>query len=168
MKIEKNLKKQIVIEIIALLFLIVVLIYAFIAINKSNFSKIKSEDGIVTILDDTYKDKISMLSDGAGIMQNGITYTITNNNKYDINYNIIIVPSTKNNKVLDKIRIGIDDLYIENLTDLDRTDDGFIIATNNLKANYTKKYLIKLWYKLDTNEDFFDKDIKFNYKIVRK
>ena len=34
MKVEKNLKKQIIIEILALLFLIIVIIYAMIAINK--------------------------------------------------------------------------------------------------------------------------------------
>ncbi len=168
MKVEKNLKKQIIIEILALLFLIIVIIYAMIAINKSNFSKLNSDGGIVTILDDQNQDKISILSDGAGIMQEGTTYTITNNSQKDIDYDLIIIPSVKNEKILDNIRIGIDDLYIENLTDYEKKDDGYVIFSNSLKTNYTKKYLIKTWYKLDTSDDLFDKNINFTYKVVKK
>ena len=163
MKIEKNLKKQIVIEIIALIFLIVVIVYAMFAIGKNNYNKIHSKDGLITILDDTNIDKLSILSDGEGIMQNGVSYTITNNSKKDINYNLIITPSIKDTKVLEKIRIGIDDLYIKNLTDLDKKEDSYIISSYDLKPNYTKKHLIKTWYSLDTSKDLFKDNIKFSY-----
>lgn len=168
MVVSKQLKKQIIIEILALIFLIAVLIYAFFAIKKNEESKITNLDGMVVVVDDTNVDKIKGLSDGEGLSLDGTTYTITNNNKNKVNYKIVLVPNVHDEKVLKQVRISTDDLYVENLTDLERLSGGYVIASSALDSGFTDMYLIKYWYKLDSDQEVLDEDIDFEYRLVKE
>lgn len=168
MVVSKQLKKQIIIEILALIFLIAVLIYAFFAIKKNEESKITNLDGMVVVVDDTNVDKIKSLSDGEGLSLDGTTYTITNNNKNKVNYKIVLVPNVHDEKVLKQVRISTDDLYVENLTDLERLSGGYVIASSTLDSGFTDMYLIKYWYKLDSDQEVLDEDIDFEYRLVKE
>ncbi len=168
MVVSKQLKKQIIIEILALIFLIAVLIYAFFAIKKNEESKITNLDGMVVVVDDTNVDKIKGLSDGEGLSLDGTTYTITNNNKNKVNYKIVLVPNVHDEKVLKQVRISTDDLYVENLTDLERLSGGYVIASSTLDSGFTDMYLIKYWYKLDSDQEVLDEDIDFEYRLVKE
>ncbi len=168
MVVSKQLKKQIIIEILALIFLIAVLIYAFFAIKKNEESKITNLDGMVVVVDDTNVDKIKGLSDGEGLSLDGTTYTITNNNKNKVNYKIVLVPNVHDEKVLKQVRISTDDLYVENLIDLERLSGGYVIASSTLDSGFTDMYLIKYWYKLDSDQEVLDEDIDFEYRLVKE
>lgn len=168
MVVSKQLKKQIIIEILALIFLIAVLIYAFFAIKKNEESKITNLDGMVVVVDDTNVDKIKGLSDGEGLSIDGTTYIITNNNKNKVNYKIVLVPNVHDEKVLKQVRISTDDLYVENLIDLERLSGGYVIASSTLDSGFTDMYLIKYWYKLDSDQEVLDEDIDFEYRLVKE
>ena len=164
MKASEILKKNIIVEIIALFFLVFAIFYATFAISKSSKNQVKSIDGFVTVLDDSKFEKLSPKSDGAGLESLGSAYTITNNNSDEKEYNIVISSNNHNEKVLSQIKVAIDDLYVYNLTDLERSNGGYILRTYKLKPGYTKNHIIKAWYKQDTDESLI-KDIKFEYRI---
>ncbi len=168
MVVSNQLKKQIVIEILALIFLIFVIIYAVFAIDKSRQNNISSQDGMVLVLDDTKVKKLEVSSDGEGLDTEGTTYTITNNNSEQITYKVVIIPSNTSEEVLKQVRVSNDDIYIEDLTSLPKLDGGYVISTNTLGAGYTKIHLFKFWYKLDTSDSIIDEDLEFTYKIVRE
>jgi len=66
MVVSEQLKKQIIIEILALIFLIGVIIYAVFAIHKSKDNKITSIQGMVIVIDDEKMKDITKGSDGEG------------------------------------------------------------------------------------------------------
>ena len=117
-----------------------------------------------SFLGDSKFEKLSPKSDGAGLESLGSAYTITNNNSDEKEYNIVISSNNHNEKVLSQIKVAIDDLYVYNLTDLERSNGGYILRTYKLKPGYTKNHIIKAWYKQDTDESLI-KDIKFEYRI---
>lgn len=168
MVVSNQLRKQIVIEILALIFLIFVIIYAVFAIDKSRQNNISSQDGMVLVLDDTKVKKLEVSSDGEGLDTEGTTYTITNNNSEQITYKVVIIPSNNNEEVLKQIRVSNDDVYIEDLTSLPKLDGGYVVSTNTLGAGYTKIHLFKFWYKLDTSDSIIDDNLEFTYKVVRE
>lgn len=165
MEVNKKLTKQIVVELGMLLFLFAVIIYAFFAIQKSNNNNVSSVDGMVTVLDESNLNKLVAVSDGEGLEGSGATYTITNNNDKEKKYQIVIFPNIHNEETLKQIRVSINDVYINTLTELERYQGGYIINEDSLGSGYTKRYLIKLWYKLDTDKKYADEDIKFEYRL---
>lgn len=168
MVVSKQLKKQIFIEVIALLFLLGVIIYAAFAIKKSNENKITSIDGMVIVIDDSQIKDMRSLSDGEGLEEKGTTYTVTNNNSYPVTYKVVLVPNVHDENVLKQVRVSTDDLYVESLTDLERLNGGYVIATSTLDPGFTKIHLVKNWYKLDTKEDVLERKISFEYRLVRE
>lgn len=168
MVVKKELKRQIIIEVIALIILFAVIIYAFFAIEKSNRNKINSLDGIVTVLDESKFTRIVSSSDGKGLESGGITYTVTNNNETLVSYKIVAMPNINDDELLNQVRIGVDDIYIKNLVDLERHNGGYVIYSGELNPGYTKVVLIKSWYKLDTPDKIANKDLTFTYEIVKQ
>lgn len=160
------LKRQIIIEIMALMVLVGVICYTAYAIDKSNEGKVKNTAGFVTVLDDKKIGKLEILSDGAGLNTTGVTYTITNNNTEKRQYKIVIKPSITDEKILDHIKVSVNDLFVANLTDLESNDKGYIITTHELKSGYTKIHIIKLWYDLDSDSNIVNNDIKFEFNII--
>lgn len=167
MVVSKQLKKQIFIEVLALLFLLGVMIYAAFAIRKSNENKITSIDGMVVVIDDAQVENMKGLSDGQGLEEKGTTYTVTNNT-HPVTYKVVLVPNVHDENVLKQVRVSTDDLYVETLTDLERLSGGYVIATHTLEAGFTKIHLVKSWYKLDTKEEILDRTISFDYRLVRE
>ncbi|MGN1372374.1 MAG: hypothetical protein ACI4XM_08900 [Candidatus Coprovivens sp.] len=168
MVVSNQLKKQIVIEILALVFLIFVIIYAVFAIDKGSHNNISSKDGMVLVLDNSKFTKLEILSDGEGLNTLGTTYTITNNNSDNITYKVILTPSISDDEVLKNVRVSSDDIYIEDLVSLPKLDGGYVVSTNTLGAGYTKIHLFKYWYKLGTKEDNVGSDLTFSYSVVRE
>lgn len=168
MVVSEQLKKQIVIEVLALLFLMVVIVYSVFAIDKSQKNNITSQDGLVLVLDDTKFKKLEDVSDGEGLSNPGTTFTVTNNNSTEFSYKIVAIPSIKDEKVLKQVRVSSDDVYIEDLTSLKKSNGGYVVATNSLDAGYTKIHLFKYWFKLDTSDKLIDRDIEFTYKVVKE
>lgn len=166
MVVSNQLKKQIIIEIFALIFLIAVIIYAVFALEKNNQNKITSQDGFVLVLDDSKFKPLKNSSDGEGLDTEGITYTITNNNTKELSYYVVLVPNIKDKKVLEQVRVSNDDIIIEDLTSLNKKSGGYVVATNSLGAGYTKIHLFKFWYKLDTPKDLLESNIEFSFKVV--
>jgi hypothetical protein len=122
MVVSDKLKKHIVVEIFALLFLIAVIIYSVFAIDKSQQNKISSQDGLVLVLDDSKFKKLEDCSDGVGLGGPGTTYTVTNNNSNEFSYNVIVIPSVKDKELLKQIRVSVDDVFID--------EDGIIYGLN--------------------------------------
>lgn len=165
MVVSDQLKKQIIIEVIALIFLVGVIIYAFFAIKKNDANSITTQDGMVIVIDYKGNKKLEKASDGEGLEGTGVTYTITNNNSVKKNYELLLVPDVHNEDLLNQIRVSVDDLYVENLTDLARSSGAYIIATNELGPGFTKIHLIKAWYKLDTDDELVKNDVHFEYRL---
>lgn len=165
MVVSDQLKKQIIIEIFALIFLIGVIIYAFFAIKKNDSNNISTQDGLVLVIDYKNNKKLEKSSDGEGLEGTGITYTVTNNNSINKRYELLLIPDVHNEDLLKQIRVSVDDLYVEDLTDLARSSGAYIIATNELAPGYTKIHLIKAWYKLDTDPELLNNDVHFDYRI---
>lgn len=168
MVVSKQLKKQIIIEVIALIFLVGVLIYAFFAIKKNDDNKITNVDGMVVVIDDSKVSKLVALSDGQGLETDGTTYTITNNNKNKVDYKVVLFPDVHDEEVLKQVRIGIDDLYVDSLVDLERLNGGYIITSGSLDAGFTDIHLIKAWYKSDSSDDVTSENITFEYRLVKE
>lgn len=162
---SKILGKQIIIEIVALLFLVMAVIYSSYAIKKSQDNDVRSQYGMVTVLDDRKFKALKITSDGEGMLQSGVTYTVTNNNQDIKKYNLVIFPNVHDNSVLEHVKVGVDDLAIYSLTELERDNGGYVITTYQLKAGYTKVHLIKLWYDLNSTDDILSNNISFDYKI---
>ena len=168
MVVNEQLKKQIIIEVLALLFLVGVIFYAVFAIRKSNDNKITSIQGMVIVVDDLDMKSLSKKSDGEGLEAPGIKYTVTNNNSDEVKYDLVVTPSIHDEDVLNKIRISVDDLYVSTLAELPRNGGGYVLTNYSLKAGYTKVHLIKVWYMLSTPEDLFKENIKFEYQLIKK
>lgn len=164
MKASQVLKKHITVEIIALLILVFSIIYCVFALNKNAKSNLRTKDGLVLVLDDSNHPKLASKSDGVALSESGTTYTITNNNANTKKYQIIITPNNNDEKVLSQIKVGIDDIYVYNLSSLDKDNNSYILRTYTLKPGYTKNHLIKIWYNEDTEESLI-KDINFKYDI---
>lgn len=168
MEVSKQLKKQIVIEVLVLIFLICVIVYAIFAIKRSSENKVTSVDGMVVVLDDSKYKGIEIASDGEGFSKKGITYTVTNNNSEDVTYKVVVVPNIHDEDVLNLVRIGIDDMYSYNLTELERHNGGYVLTTFKLKPGYTKIHLIKYWYKNGSDSKYADESLKFEYRLVKE
>ena len=165
MEVSKVLKKEIIFELLALIFFISVSCYALISLKGKDNGAISSYDDVVTILDDKKFPGMDIISDGKALSHEGITYTITNNQKDVINYEIVIYPNIHNEEVLKQIRVALDDIYISDLSSLDRNQGGYVLGLKVLNSGYTKIHSIKYWYKLDTNKELLKEKVKFNYKI---
>jgi len=168
MKVSKQLKKQMVIEVIALFFLVGVIIYASFAIKKSNENKVTNYEGMVLVLDDSKFTGLSISSDGAGFNTEGVTYTVTNNNKEPVKYKVEIVPNVHDEDIINKIRVGIDDMYAETLSDLERDNGAYVLTSVQLDPGYTKIHLFKYWLKLESDQSLDGKEITFDYKVVKE
>lgn len=166
MEVKKQLNKQIVIEVIALFFLFIVIIYGIVAINVSDRNQISSQDGMVLVLDETNFKGLDISSDGEGLNSKGITYTITNNNKNRIEYKVVIKPNITDEDILKYIKVGVDDIEVNSLTDLEKIDEGYVITDNKLRSGFTKIHLFKYWFSLDAPEDVLNKKISFEYDVV--
>ena len=165
MEVSKVLKKEIIIELAALILFVSATTYALVSLKGKDDGSIASYDDVVTILDDKKFKGLEIVSDGKALSNEGITYTITNNQKDIINYEIVIYPNIHNEEVLKHIRVSLDDIYISDLSSLDRSQGGYILGLKVLNSGYTKIHSIKYWYKLDTDKNLLAENVKFNYKI---
>ena len=165
MKAKEILKKEIFVETIALILFVGACIYATITLKNKDTSSISEHDGIVAILDDKKMEDIKLYSDGEGLDSKGITYTITNNNDKAVAYEIVISTNVHDEDILKQIRISLDDVYISDLVSLERKKGGYVLGVKTLNPGYTKIHSIKYWYKLDSNKENVDRNIKFNYKV---
>ena len=75
MEVNKQLRKQIVIEVFALGFLVFAIMYGIFAIGKDN-STVFSQDGMVIVYDTENFKAIESFSDGEGLNTDGIKYTV--------------------------------------------------------------------------------------------
>ncbi len=163
MTVNNVLKKQIIIEIVALLFLVFSICYAFMAINKGKGEKVAQYQGFVSVLDDSKLKTFKYLSNGEGVNQEGITYTVTNNNKDKANYKVVVTPNINDSDILDKVRVGIDNLYVFDLTEKEKYGNGYVIIDNELDAGYTKVHSIKIWFSEEVKEN----NLVFDYMLIR-
>ena len=167
MEVNKQLRKQIVIEVFALGFLVFAIMYGIFAIGKDN-STVFSQDGMVIVYDTENFKAIESFSDGEGLNTDGIKYTVTNNNTKESSYKLVLNVNEED-KLLENIRVGIDDLYVEDLLDLDRyTSDSYILTETTLEAGYTRIHNIKMWYKLDVDQTIADKEIDYRLELVKE
>ena len=107
MVVNKQLQKQIFIEIIALSVLVIAIVYGMFAIGN-NSNKVLSEEGMVLVLDDSSFKSINSSSDGVGIESEGIKYTVTNNNLDEVSYKLIIKVNEKK-ELLKYIRVSTEE-----------------------------------------------------------
>ena len=168
MVVSEQLKKQIVIEILALVFLIGVILYAIFAIQKSNNNKVTSIQGMVIVVDDEKMRSIEKHSDGEGLEIDGVKYTVTNNNEKDVDYDIVVIPSTSDEEKLEHIKFSTDDLYVASLTELPRSGSGYVLSSYSLRPGFTKVHLIKAWFKLGAPDDLLKEKITFEYRLEKK
>ena len=103
-------------------------------------------------------------SDGVGFNTDGVTFTVTNNRKEKVNYKFLFLPNIHDNSVLDNMKIGLDDVYILHLADLDRENGWYVLDERELNAGYTKIHSVKIWYDINSKMDL-PTDIQFKYKI---
>ena len=165
MKAKEILKKEIIVETIALILFVGACLYATITLKNKNTNDISEHDGIVAILDDKKVSEVELYSDGEGLDSNGITYTITNNNDKAVSYEIVISTNVHDEDILKQLRISLDDVYISDLVSLERKKGGYVLGVKTLNPGYTKIHTIKYWYKLDSDKENIDKNIKFMYKL---
>ena len=164
MKASNILKRQIIIEVIALLILCGSITYAIIAIKKSERNEIASYDGVVTVLDDSKFVSPKKSSDGVGLDTDGVTFTVTNNRSEKVKYRLLISPNNHDSKILDELRIGLDDVYILHLKDLEREAGWYVLDLRELDPGYTKIHTIKVWFNINSEIEV-NTDIRFKIKI---
>ena len=164
MKASNILKRQIIFEIIALLVLCGSITYAIFAIKKSDRNEIASYNGVVTVLDDSKYKAPKRSSDGVGLDTDGVTFTVTNNRSEKVKYRLLISPNIHDSKILDELRIGLDDVYILTLKDLEREAGWYVLDLRELDAGYTKIHTIKFWFNINSEIES-NSDIKFKVKI---
>ncbi len=167
MKASNILKRQIIIKVLALIILLGSIIYAIYAIRKSDRNEIASYDGVVTVLDDSRFESPKRTSDGVGFDSNGVTFTVTNNRDEKINYKFLFLPNIHDDAILDNMKIGLDDVYILHLNDLDRENGWYVLDDRTLDAGYTKIHSVKIWYDLNSKMDL-PTNINFKYRISLK
>ena len=166
MEVNKQLRKQIIIEVFALGLLVFAIMYGIFAIG-SDSSTVFSQDGMVIVYDNENFKAIESFSDGEGLNTDGIKYTVTNNNDKEYSYKLILYVN-EDDTLLEYIRVGIDDLYVESLLDLDRySKDGYVLTETTLDPGYTKIHNIKMWYKLDVDQTIADKEIDYRLELVK-
>lgn len=165
MKASKILKREIIIELFALLLFTSAVVYATITLKNKDEGNIVDYDGVVAVLDNKDSKHLEIISDGKAIEKEGTNYTITNNKDKAITYEIVISPSIHDESILDQIRISLDDIFISDLTSLERSQGGYVVGMKVLNPGYTKVHRIKYWYKLNSDKELTNKDIFFNYKI---
>lgn len=166
MEVSSNLKKEIIIEILVLLLMAGVVIYAYFAIDSKNSSNVINNNGFVLVVDKNKNTALEKLSDGQGLEGDYIRYTITNNNSVVKKVKLVIQPSIKDTKYLDHVRIGINDLMVNNLTELEKVDKGYIVDEFEISPGFTRNYLFKYWLNLDTDDKLVKENVQFNYEIL--
>lgn len=165
MEVNKQLRKQIIIEVFALFFLVFSILYGIFAIGLED-AIVYSQDGMVIVYDDEKFKAIESFSDGEGLNTDGIKYTVTNNNDKKYSYNLVLYVN-ESEDLLKNIRVGIDDLYIYDLLELQQYGNGYIVADATLSSGYTKIHHIKMWYKLDVDQTIVDKEIDYKLELVK-
>lgn len=120
MVVKKELKRQIIIEIVALILLFAIIIYAFFAIDHGNRNKISSMDGMVVVLDETNFSRMVASSDGKGLESGGITYTVTNNNTSLVKYKVVAILNEN----------------LQHFDEFEYFDSNFKTETNSLIVSY--------------------------------
>ena len=166
MEVNKQLSKQIIIEIIALIILVFSILYGIFAIGLED-ATVFSQDGMVIVYDGDSLKVMDSYSDGEGLSTDGIKYTVTNNNDKMYSYKLVLYVNEDDN-VLENIRVGIDDLYVEDLVSLNKYKDGYIVSEAVLSAGYTKIHNIKMWYKLDVDQSSLEKEIDYRLELVKE
>lgn len=165
MEVNNQLRKQIVVEVCALSILVFAVIYGLFAIGRNN-SYVFSQDGMVIVYDNEDFKAIDSFSDGEGLNTKGIKYTVTNNNDKKYEYKLILKVN-EDKALLDYIRVGIDDLYVESLLDLEKYEDGYVLMDTSLDPGYTKIHLIKMWYRLDVDHLIALDNIDYDIELVK-
>ncbi len=165
MEASKVLKKEIIIELVALVLFSTACVFAMVSLKGKEAGDIASYDDVVTILDEKKFKGIDVSSDGKALNGDGVTYTITNNQSKVVSYQIVIYPNIHDEEVLKQVRIALDDIYISDLNQLERNQGGYVLGMKALNPGYTKIHSIKYWYKLDTSEEISRDNVKFKYKI---
>ena len=149
MEANKILDRQIIIEVVcAFIILGVILIGGFVIYNNiKGGTAYALENIIVDLNDDRTPSNLHIMSDGTGMKTNPYTYTITNNNKKEISYNIKLrheLNSIKN--ISDYIRVCIDDITIKNLSDFEVDSKGhYILLNEELESGVTSVHTFKVW-----------------------
>lgn len=166
MEVNKQLRKQIVMEVVALGILVFAIVYGMFAIGRDS-STVFSQDGMVIVYDTEAFKAIKSYSDGEGLNSDGIRYTVTNNNSNESKYKLILRVN-EDKDLLEYIRVGIDDLYVESLLDLEKYEDGYVLVDTNLDPGYTRIHLIKMWYRLDVDYTIALDEIDYELELVRE
>jgi hypothetical protein len=166
MVVNKQLQKQIILEIGALVILLASIVYAIFAINN-NGDQVLNEDGMVMVLDDASFKALESLSDGEGLNGDGIKYTVTNNNDVEASYKLILKVN-EDDAILESLRVGADDLFIDDLLNLAKYEDGYIVSNYTLKPGFTKIHTVKMWYKLDVDHTIAVDTIDYSLELVRE
>lgn len=166
MEAKDVLLKQIITECVALVILIFCILYAFFALGKGDKDQISTVGDFVVVLNKSNVSDMINCSDGVGLENDGLTYIVTNNGGIAKNYKIVIVPKKTKKNVLDYVRVGVNDVAVSNLTDLEEEYGGYVVDSYALKAGYTKKYSIKYWYKINADQNIVDNKVDFDVKLV--
>lgn len=166
MEVSNVLKKEMILEIMVLLLMASVIIYVYFTIDKTSHSNVTSKDGFVLVLEKTKDNHLEILSDGEGLENSYIRYTITNNNEVVKNVKLIIVPKVDNEEVLNYVRVGINNMMVNNLVELEKNDKGFIVDQFMISPGYTRNYLFKYWFSLGTDKKYIKEEIDFEYEII--
>ena len=161
MTASNNLKKQIITEIVAIFILLLSIGYAYFKVDKKFSDNAKSQDGMIVVLDNKI-NSLDSLSDGQASQMQGMKYTVTNNNDDERHYKLILKTNAKN-ELLKNVRISVDDLFADGLTNLTKDNNGYVISDYTLNSGYTKIHKIKIWYDKDYNgSEDFNYDLKLN------
>ena len=115
-------------------------------------------------MDDSKYKAPKRSSDGVGLDTDGVTFTVTNNRSEKVKYRLLISPNIHDSKILDELRIGLDDVYILTLKDLEREAGWYVLDLRELDAGYTKIHSIKVWFNINSDIES-NSDIKFKMKI---
>lgn len=162
MKASKILKKQMIIESFALVFLVLCILYSYFMITGSK-QNIQSQEGMVTVLDDSSFHSIQTHSDGAGLQTGKTTYTVTNNNKGKRTYKVILETNLKEED-LAYIKVGIDELYSYSFDALKKEENGYVLTTYTLDSGFTKVHSFQYW--LDKQSSFsLIEDVSMSYRL---
>ena len=91
----------------------------------------------------------------------------SNNNDKEVSYKLILKVNEEE-AILESLRVGADDLFIDDLLNLAKYEDGYIVGNYTLEPGYTKIHNVKMWYRLDVDHTIAVDTVDYSLELVRE
>lgn len=169
MEASKIIDRQIILEAVcAIIILFVILVGGGVIYKNVKGGKTYAFDNLmVELKNNGTPSNFHIMSDGTGLKTNPYVYTITNNNRKSIRYNIELRHNLHNyNNIEEYLKVCIDDVIIKKLSDFKVDDKGhYILLNEELEAGVTSVHTIKVWLGSNSPNSLSGTPANINFSV---